>query len=255
MSKYEWESGTITLPTASSAPFRKKIREQANALHVATLEEAKRIVRESGTSSISRFKAYLQSMEVTTQNSRGRSNETPLAVTARGLARSFLSQRSNAGWNRPAPTRVSIPTVAELVAYGVKKYTTSDKVFPVMSRWGGYEATITFDGRNVTWNVDENNHAVESARETFLAGVFFAELGRVNWTRGTGGVLIGNDEYNREVDYAGGGGNYITEIFGPRGIDARIDQYVRQGFNRKQAKEMATPRPEPRRTGFASSWR
>ncbi len=47
--------------------------------------------------------------------------------------------------------------------------------------------------------------------------MFFAALSKVRRTRGTGGVITGNDEANRESDHAGGGANYITDGFGPLG--------------------------------------
>jgi len=38
----------------------------------------------------------------------------------------------------------------------------------------------------------------------------------VEWTRGSGGTIIGNDEYNQDSDAVGGGGNYVCYEFGPR---------------------------------------
>ena len=74
------------------------------------------------------------------------------------------------------------------------------------------EATVTFHNatKSVTWNVPENNHAVETAREHWFAKALFTALGNITWTRGNGGTIVGNDEYNRDSDYEDGGGNYVT---------------------------------------------
>lgn len=79
------------------------------------------------------------------------------------------------------------------------------------------EARLSFNhiAKSVTWSVNENNRAVESARRTWLAQALFSALDRVAWTRGSGGKIIGNDEYNRDSDYEGGGGNYVTKEYGP----------------------------------------
>jgi hypothetical protein len=82
----------------------------------------------------------------------------------------------------------------------------------------GREASIGFDRktRTIHWSTGENNHAVDSAREHAIGREFFKRLSRVVWTRGTGGEIIGNDEYNEESghDHAGSGGSYVTARYG-----------------------------------------
>lgn len=84
--------------------------------------------------------------------------------------------------------------------------------------FGFSEVRITFDRakRTVEWSVDENNRARERARRHPLSVAFFAALDRVTWTRGSGGQIVGNDEYNRDSMAAGGGGNYVIDEYGPK---------------------------------------
>jgi hypothetical protein len=78
-------------------------------------------------------------------------------------------------------------------------------------------ATITLDetGKTVAWAVSEGNRAVEHARRHPMAKALFQSLSRVTWCRGSGGDIVGNDEYNRDNLGAGGGANYVTASFGP----------------------------------------
>jgi len=77
--------------------------------------------------------------------------------------------------------------------------------------------------RIVEWYVGENNRAVEHSREHPVGKAFFVALGKITWTTKTGGVFVGNDEYNRDNDYHGGGANYITGTYG--GIGKRQRGY------------------------------
>jgi hypothetical protein len=80
------------------------------------------------------------------------------------------------------------------------------------------DLTLVFDRseRTVTYSVSENNHAREHAASTCLDQTFRTQIRKVRWTHGTGGVVLGNDEYNRESGYEheGGGGSYIVDAYG-----------------------------------------
>jgi len=80
------------------------------------------------------------------------------------------------------------------------------------------ETSISFNDQNKTiiWHVDENNHACERAKQHELGKVFFKILSTVKWTRGTGGQIVGNDEYNGDSYEAGSGGNYVKATYGPK---------------------------------------
>ena len=86
------------------------------------------------------------------------------------------------------------------------------------------EGTVSFsdDKTKVAhWGVCENNHAVDRARNGAVGKAFFAALGRIEWTRGTGGEITGNDEFN-EGDGYGRGDNYVSGRFGPLGEPIRL---------------------------------
>jgi len=119
------------------------------------------------------------------------------------------------------PRRLTLPEVAKRFPKPTNR-TTSWHV--------GLEAGISLKGRVVTWFTGDNNHSVETAHEEPLAGTFFGFLNKVKWTRGTGGVGTGNDEYNEESRDAGRGANYITFRYGPLGD--REFEFV-NGFNPK----------------------
>ncbi|MFW5983441.1 MAG: hypothetical protein ACOCQ4_02985 [bacterium] len=59
---------------------------------------------------------------------------------------------------------------------------------------------ISFDVKNniISWNVHENNHAVEHAHEHRLAQRLFRSLNNVKWTNKTGGTLSYMDEYMKD---------------------------------------------------------
>ena len=78
------------------------------------------------------------------------------------------------------------------------------------------EAGIGFSSKDhaVSWSVYENNHACDTAHGMAEAKLFFRLLSNINFTRGSGGVIVGNDEYNRDDYNEGGGGNYVKMTFG-----------------------------------------
>lgn len=73
--------------------------------------------------------------------------------------------------------------------------------------------TLNHETNELNWCVPENNHAVERARDSHMGKALFTLLGKVVWTRGTGGEIVGNDEYNEESRESGGGANYVTATY------------------------------------------
>lgn len=75
--------------------------------------------------------------------------------------------------------------------------------------------TLNHTSKSISYHVDENNRAVEEAAADPFVKQVFQLLNRMAWTRNSGGTIVGNDEYNRDCSYEGGGGNYVVHRFGP----------------------------------------
>lgn len=227
MSRYDWERGTITLPARAWKGFRDAMalaerERQTSLLALATqlhvlLAEAKKTAKRGA------FDVYRASEVLRQADSHRRLFERIEALDGHhAVLRSLRSDKD--------PRRLVAP----------KK-----KDFPVvcatkLHRLGaGCEGRILFDAtkRQVIWDTGENNHAVERARESYHGRKFFALLAEVAWTRGSGGTLVGNDEYNRDQDGAGDGGNYVTQSFGPLGQAAR-EVLGRRGIRRARVRAL-----------------
>lgn len=78
------------------------------------------------------------------------------------------------------------------------------------------QADVTFyaDTHAIEWDVEENNRAVESANGHWFACELWGALGAIaKWPEGTGGKVIGNDEYNGHSLDEGGAGNYVNREY------------------------------------------
>lgn len=256
MSCYGWEHGTITLPSAEVAGLKKILRDYVKTLHDEVRAEAIRLHKEVAKSTRSarlyreRLTAYdEQRWEAERRRSTGwhstslRTDEHKALVSA--MARSVLHGMLNGQWGQPAPTPHQ-PTVADVNSV-IAKATNRTVHFPIIGPDGYDEGSITFDGRQVIWDVPENNHSVDRAHESEIARKFFQALDKVKWTRGTGGSTYGNNEYNEGEHGHGRGPDYLVSTWGPRGDDEQVFRYVSSGFTRKAAKEMVEAAKRPQR--------
>ena len=196
MSNYGWEAGTLKLSTKEFPKVRKAIWDAANARRAADLT---------------------RSLELWTALKRGAKAED-LSRNERDedLVSRLFRERTATGW-------VTHKTPRKPMKKDFAPLPWKTLVF------SGDEGAVRFDPktRTVRWGVSENNNAVERAREGWLGRAFFTALSRVEWTRGTGGNIVGNDEYNSDSDYEGGGGNYVTDSYGPtkKPTTRRADRY------------------------------
>lgn len=190
MSKYEWEHGTIKIPAKEWARFRSAVIEEHNRQQQIAFEEAKDL--------------YAQAKEA--------------IKGLRGPRRNDALQKFF--------DRVEFQTVA--AAFYVMEWSAGQRIlrstapkkkdFPVLPKSKScmihlLDASIVLDNerKEMIWTVEENNHAVDDARRDPVAQVMFKMLDKMNWTRGSGGTFVGNDEYNQSE---GDGANYVTAKYG-----------------------------------------
>jgi len=224
MSRYDWEAGTIKLPTAEFSRVRKAVevadREHKEQVFAATQDFWKGLSRKEQTDPEAYRKAVFRYAD---EMYRGAQRQRTLS----GSVYEQLERVSRSRWDPQTRRQVfGKPRRVQVADMGYPTNRTT--VFQLPSG-----ATIAFDRdtSSVSWSTGENNHQVERAHDDPLAQVLFAELGKVRWTRGTGGVLSGNDEYNQGSREAGLGGNYVTTGFGPIGAAdpqawSRTDDYT-----------------------------
>lgn len=209
MSCYNWEHGTITLPAKAWATFRTALIKAHNEQQEALLKDAQ---------------AAYKAVKAAIKGKRGNARSTAIEA-----ALDAHCTESTQGWHRYSSREVNYDRKYRLERLVCKREYWNGPITLVAPKRKAMgilpvsksaalildEATITLDNatRTVTWDVPENNRAVERANEHPVAVKMWQLLGKVEWTRGSGGQIIGNDEYNRDSYDCGGGGNYVTKTF------------------------------------------
>lgn len=216
MSKDEWEAGTIVIPTAVWPAFRRSLIEKWNEdqdrlFQLAVKMRAEVEAAAKGKRGFDRRAWLEQRMDARQWGDNGesaRQRDCEEVVRLLGLLPTCNGPMGAYGaWTTPTKTRA--PKRKDLRVLPVSRGATLDLG----------EAAIKLDdeAHAVSWRVAENNHAVDCARSLPMAKALFGMLARVEWTRGSGGKIVGNDEYNSDSDYEGGGSNYVTAAYGPLG--------------------------------------
>jgi len=261
MTSNGWENAHITIPRTEMAGLHKTLRDHVNKHHDAVRAHVTAMHKEigQGTRSVKiyreRFNAFENSFlsgrdRIIGSNSWGiqrattaQLEDTIAKATALRVIESMLDTA-----RRDADKGIHQPTVAEISIHA-PKVTNRTATFPVITRYGSEEGTITFKSNVVTWNVPEGNHAVEDAHEAPLGQVFFDALSKIKWTRTSGGYGTGNNEYNRDNSEYGGGGNYISFAYGPIGETAELEQSARNmGMTVAAYKKMMSEAPRTMRS-------
>lgn len=214
MSCYDWERGTITIPSAQWAKFKAAVREGYNNSKQSDFTKAEQL------------QVKLLALHATYKGNNPKQYG------------GYWENLLELGWKaveKPVFDRWGLRSDSE-ICYE-QRWNIEESIFrngkdkpPLKPLKKGFpladsstksleqgQASVSFDDktRGVTWEVDENNRAIDSARATSLGNAFFTALGKIEWTRGSGGNIIGNNEYNRESEYEGGGGNTLNDEYGP----------------------------------------
>lgn len=227
MSNYEWEEGSIKLPTSEFARVRQVVADLTTKNSDAIYAKAQEFWGGLTAKQKSDPEAYRAAFNAFREKSTkrvhggfwGGSHEEST------LPEGFDDHVFGYAAERAAREKAAGKTVA----FKPHRLQKSDLTFPtkkdlVFQTWNGL-GTITFDRdtSSVHWYVGENNHAVDGAHQDPLAEEFFAALSMVKWTRGTGGYFLYGSEYDREAAHysPGAGGSSISRGFGPVGaVDA-----------------------------------
>lgn len=210
MSRNEWESGTLKIPTAEWAGLKRAVRDAHNkrqgVAYLEALDIYNRLIAEAKGKRGFKWGARFGEMLGEHVGSGWGSQPRYRNVEFHQAFRTLWPKAKD--WSPASASRPNKPQKAH---------------FPLASattlRFGFSEATIEFDEKSheVSWSVEENNHACDDAHAHPLAKALFEALAKVKWTRGSGGVIVGNDEYNRDSRESGGGANYVKDAFGPGG--------------------------------------
>lgn len=188
MSKYEWEKGTIKIPSKEYVPLRKKIIAAFNTALDRQMNNAKRL--RALTLTAGKNKRNFNFFGCAEENSYNYSvDEDTLNLMFEGKNGEKLKRPINLTKNKMG-------------------YLNSKARSMVVD----CDSTIAFNDkeRTVRWTVTNNNHAVRDAHDKPLAKALFAALRNMTWTRGSGGEIVGNDELNADSEFDGDGSNYVN---------------------------------------------
>jgi hypothetical protein len=198
MSTHEWEGGTIQLPSDQATAIRHAIVARHNAISERAFAAAKE-VWDKATPAQRKDSDYL-----------GDKLSDKLISKSYGW---YSRPRDDYGAEAAALDRAQ--NLLELRRYGKDPRAPQKKNLPLVGKtetqFESDNATVVFDTKKNTlrWSAD-GNHGVENAHGEWLWEAVDAELDKVKWTRGSGGVIGGGNEY-RPSEVASKG-------YGPTGL-------------------------------------
>lgn len=193
MSVYEWERGVVKLPSDQWVAFRKSVLKFYNG-HMTTRYQLAMLVHSKVSAAI-----------------KGKRGSKRVSAREDAIEKALEGVKFDDKW----------PVERALVRDG-KLRRPQKQDFPhfpisrgVVLECGELSVDLDDKTRSLHWNVPENNHARDSAHDSWLGAFVLRKLRGVDWKRGSGGYFKGNDEINR--DESEDGANYVTMRFGPLG--------------------------------------
>lgn len=207
MSCYDWEAGTIKLPTAVFSTFRRELNVFCNQRQTLLFNKALCAFEKMGA--------------------------RPMPKGPLDLAQDILELLKESRYSRVSGWESGVcDGVDEIVQVLMprptgKLHKPQKKDFPLCAltcsliSFGEWSIVFEPKAHTVRWAVAENNHACERAHEHAVVERFFKMLREVKWVRGTGGEIAGNNEYGRDSRDVGGGSNSANFTFAPKTIPAR----------------------------------
>ena len=204
MSNYGWERGTVILPRAAIVPMRRAIIAKNNQV----ADDGLTLAKKAWAAATPKQKRSNTEMFDLVMKTGGRSSYTFGHVyydhTDASMRAAEILDVHVGGTTPRAPQKKN----ARRLGAAATQFEAGGELF------------VTFDTNTgqMTWEVQDGNHSVDRAHESWLAKTVLGELDKVKWTRGTGGYITGNDEYNQDSDDYGAGANYVTSAFGPIGL-------------------------------------
>lgn len=189
MSNYDWEKGDIVIPSKAWAAFRTELITEWNKLQNNLYDEACKTfstIKEKfkGKKDVSWRDAINEYVE----------NHDHYHM-ALAIANLILTKEY----------KLVQPKKKDLKIYPVSK----DVSFRISERAEVFIG-LSNESHTLHYAVPENNHACRDARDLPIVRKMFNLLDKITWVKNSGGVIMGNDEYNDE----NGGGSYTTQSYG-----------------------------------------
>ena len=206
MGRREWEGGSIVLPRDQWVSFRKELLREWNEWQERRLQAAKE--------AHSLCKDAMKGV-------RGGDGPRYEAAHTEYMRWSRERRGEEIGsvyphlfiYDREARTHSFSRTAPQKKNFRFHKLSAG----PTLVYGDNITLRLDNDTRTVQYHSGENKSAVEDADKHPIGKALFSGLRGISWKRKTGGALVGNDEYNQDAEYEGGGGNYVTRRYGPLG--------------------------------------